>query len=244
MGLIEVLLTWLTAPARWQGSDGIPTRVSEHLILSVLAVLGAAVLALPLGMALGHLRKGGFLAMNVANVGRALPSMALLALALPLAFALNLGLGFWPTFLALVPLGLPPILTNTYVAVSEVDADVVDSARGMGMSEWQVLWRVELPLAAALIVDGIRNAAVAIVATATLGALVAGGGLGRYIVDGLQRQETPRILAGAVLVAMMAIVTEFGLGLVQRMVTPRGASRNIDEPGASVLTTRRGTVSV
>jgi osmoprotectant transport system permease protein len=114
----------------------------------------------------------------------------------------------------------------------------------MGMSEWQVLWRVELPLAAALIVDGIRNAAVAIVATATLGALVAGGGLGRYIVDGLQRQETPRILAGAVLVAMMAIVTEFGLGLVQRMVTPRGASRNIDEPGASVLTTRRGTVSV
>jgi osmoprotectant transport system permease protein len=158
----------------------------------------------------------------MANVGRALPSMALLALALPLAFALNLGLGFWPTFLALVPLGLPPILTNSYVAVSEVDADIVDSARGMGMSSWQILWRAELPLAAPMIVDGIRNSAVAIVATATLGALVAGGGLGRYIVDGLQRQETPRILAGAVLVALMAIVTEYGLGLVQRMVTPRG----------------------
>jgi osmoprotectant transport system permease protein len=230
MGLIESLMAWLAAPARWQGSDGIPTRVSEHLLLSFVAVLAAAALALPLGMALGHLRKGGFLAMNVANVGRALPSMALLALALPIAFALNLGLGFWPTFLALVPLGLPPILTNTFVAVSEVDADVVDSARGMGMSDWQVLWRAELPLAAPLIVDGIRNSAVAIVATATLGALVAGGGLGRYIVDGLARQETPRILAGAVLVAIMAILTEYGLSRVQRMVTPRGVNRPLDDP--------------
>jgi osmoprotectant transport system permease protein len=229
MGMIEALFAWLAAPDRWQGSDGIPTRVSEHMLLSVVAVLAAAALALPLGMALGHLRKGGFLAMNVANVGRALPSMALLALALPVAFAMNLGLGFWPTFLALVPLGLPPILTNTYVAVSEVDPDVIDSARGMGMSEWQVLWRAELPLAAPLIIDGIRNAAVAIVATATLGALVAGGGLGRYIVDGLARQETPRILAGAVLVALMAIVTEYGLGLVQRAVTPRGLSRPADD---------------
>jgi osmoprotectant transport system permease protein len=233
MGLIESLIAWLAAPERWHGSDGIPTRVSEHLVLSVVAVLAAVVLALPLGMALGHLRKGGFLAMNVANVGRALPSMALLALALPIAFSLNLGLGFWPTFLALVPLGLPPILTNTYVAVSEVDADVVDSARGMGMSEWQLLWRAELRLAAPLIVDGIRNAAVAIVATATLGALVAGGGLGRYIVDGLARQETPRILAGAVLVALMAIATEYGLGLVQRWVTPRGAKPRDDAPAVS-----------
>ena len=219
---MDSLIIWLAAPARWQGSDGIPTRLAEHLWLSAVAVLAATALALPLGVALGHFRKGGFVAMNVANVGRALPSMALLALALPLAFALNLGLGFWPTFLALVPLGLPPILTNSYVAVSEVDADIVDSARGMGMSSWQILWRAELPLAAPMIVDGIRNSAVAIVATATLGALVAGGGLGRYIVDGLQRQETPRILAGAVLVALMAIVTEYGLGLVQRFVTPRG----------------------
>jgi osmoprotectant transport system permease protein len=231
MGIMEALFAWLSAPAHWQGSDGIPTRVSEHMMLSAVAVLAAAALALPLGMALGHMRKGGFLAMNVANVGRALPSMALLALALPIAFAMNLGLGFWPTFLALVPLGLPPILTNTYVAVSEVDGDVVDSARGMGLSDWQVLRRVELPLAAPLIIDGIRNAAVSIVATATLGALVAGGGLGRYIVDGLQRQETPRILAGAVLVALMSIATEYGLGLVQRLVTPHGVSRPVDDVG-------------
>jgi osmoprotectant transport system permease protein len=229
MGIIEALVAWLEVPARWQGSDGIPTRLAEHALLSVVSVLAAAAIALPLGLALGHFRKGGFMAMNVANVGRALPSMALLALALPVAFALNLGLGFWPTFLALVPLGLPPILTNSYVAISEVDRDIVDSARGMGMNQWQMLWRVELPLAAPLIVDGIRNAAVAIVATATLGALVAGGGLGRYIVDGLQRQETPRILAGALLVALMAIATEYGLGVLQRVVTPRGAHRQVDE---------------
>ncbi|MFN0074366.1 MAG: ABC transporter permease [Chloroflexota bacterium] len=222
MGVLETLITWIANPARWQGSDGIPTRVAEHLMLSLVAVSVAALIALPLGVGLGHVRRGGFVAMNVANVGRALPSMALLALALPLAFSLNLGLGFWPTFLALVPLGLPPILTNAYVAVTEVDADVVDSARGMGMSHWQVLWRAELPLAAPMIVDGLRNAAVAIVATATLGALVAGGGLGRFIIDGLQRQETPRLLTGAILVALMAILVEAGLGWVQRALRPRG----------------------
>lgn len=221
---MDAFVTWLLNPVRWSGSDGIPTRVAEHALISGVALLAAVIMALPLGVWLGHARRGGFLAMNVANVGRAIPSMALLTLALPLAFALNLGLGFWPTFLALVPLGLPPILTNAYVAMTEVDPDVVDSARGMGMSDWQVLWRAEVPLAAPIIVDGVRNAAVAIVATATLGAIVAGGGLGRYIVDGLQRQDTPRLLAGAILVALMAILTETVLGLLQRRLTPRGAT--------------------
>lgn len=216
-------MAWFSDPAHWQGSDGIPTRVAEHLLLSGLAVAVAVAIALPIGVSLGHRGQGGFLAMNVANVGRALPSMALLALALPLAFALNLGLGFWPTFLALVPLGLPPILTNAYVAVREVDRDVVDAARGMGMSDRQVLLRTELPLALSVILDGIRNAAVSIVATATLGALVAGGGLGRYIIDGLQRQETPRLMAGALLVALMAIGIEGAFGLIQRRLQ-RGPS--------------------
>lgn len=222
MSLVEALLAWLAAPARWQGSDGIPTRVMEHMLVSGASVALAALVALPLGIALGHWRRGGFIAMNVANIGRALPSMALLALALPLAFSLNLGLGFWPTLLALVPLGLPPMLTNAYVAVTEVDPDVVDAARGMGLSDWQVLWRAELPLAVPLILDGVRNASVAIVATATLGALVAGGGLGRYIIDGIQRQDTPRLLAGALLVAIMAVLTEAGLGWLQRRLSPPG----------------------
>jgi osmoprotectant transport system permease protein len=222
----QQLLTWMSDPSHWQGSDGIPTRIVEHLQLSGAAVLVAVALALPVGVILGHRGSGGFVAMNVANVGRALPSMALLALALPVSFALNLGLGFWPTFLALVPLGMPAILTNAYVAVREVDRDVVDAARGMGMSQSQILFSTEVPLALPLILDGVRNAAVAIVATATLGALVAGGGLGRYIIDGLQRQETPRLLAGAVLVALMAIATELAFSLAQRLALRRLGPRS------------------
>jgi osmoprotectant transport system permease protein len=148
--------------------------------------------------------------------------MALLALALPLAFSLKLGLGFWPTFLALVPLGIPPVLTNSFVAVHEVDRDVVEAARGMGFREDQVLRRVELPIALPIILAGVRNAAVAIVATATLGALVAGGGLGRYIVDGLARQEYERLFVGALLVALLAIATELAFGVAERVLVSAG----------------------
>jgi osmoprotectant transport system permease protein len=213
---------WLTSPTHWVGSDGIPTRIGEHLLLSGLATLVAVLLALPVGVFFGHTGRGGFFAVNVANLGRALPSMALLALALPIAFSLKLGLGFWPTFLALVPLGVPPVLTNSFVAVREVDRDVVEAARGMGFREDQVLSRVELPIAAPIILAGVRNAAVAIVATATLGALVAGGGLGRYIVDGLARQEYERLFVGALLVALLAIATELAFGVAERVLVSAG----------------------
>jgi osmoprotectant transport system permease protein len=226
MDLLAAVLAWLADPSHWQGSDGIPTRVGEHLVLSGAALAAAVAIALPIGVLLGHTGRGGFAAMNVANVGRALPSMALLAFALPVAFALGLGLGFWPTFLALVPMGIPPILTNVYVAVREVDRDVVDAARGMGLSEWQVLRAAELPLAVPLIFAGVRSAAVAIVATATLGALVASGGLGRYIVDGLARQEYPRLVVGAVLVALLAVAAEVGLGACERWSTSPGLRRS------------------
>ena len=166
--------------------------------------------------------RGGFLAINVANFGRALPSMALLALMLPFALSLKLGLGFWPTFLALVPLGIPPVLTNSYVAVREVDRDVVEAARGMGLREVDVLRSVELPIAAPLIIAGVRNAAVAIVATATLGALVAGGGLGRYIIDGIARQDYPRLFVGAVLVAVLSIAVEVAFGAFERVAVSGG----------------------
>lgn len=211
------VLAWLLDPAHWQGWDGIPTRVGEHLWLSAVALACAVALGLPPGVALGHGGRGGFVAINVANIGRALPSLALLALALPVSFALGLGLGFWPTMLALVPLGVPPILTNSYVAIRAVDPDTVEVARGMGMRAWQVLREVELPLAGPLIIAGVRNAAVAIVATATLGAIVASGGLGRYIVDGLARQEQERLFVGALLVALLAVATELGFGLIERL---------------------------
>jgi osmoprotectant transport system permease protein len=222
---LAALVRWFASPAQWQGPDGIPTRVGEHVWLSGLALLAAVAIALPIGLALGHSGRGGFAAISVANVGRALPSLALLALALPVAFGLGLGLGFWPTFLAMVPLGIPPILTNCFVAIRAVDRDVVDAARGMGLGEWQVLRAVELPLAAPLIIAGIRGAAVSIVATATLGAVVASGGLGRYIVDGLARQDYPRLVAGALLVALLALGVEVGLGRVERAIIPAGVRR-------------------
>jgi osmoprotectant transport system permease protein len=222
MDFAQSVAAWLAAPEHWTGSDGIPNRLAEHLLISGLTVLAAVLIALPIGVWAGHTGRGGFLAINVANLGRAMPSLALLALMLPLALSFKLGLGFWPTFLALVPLGIPPILTNSYVAVRGVDPDITEAARGMGLRERQVLRHVELPIGAPLILAGVRNAAVAIVATATLGALVAGGGLGRYIVDGLARQEYPRLFVGALLVALLSIMVEMAFGGFERLAVSSG----------------------
>jgi osmoprotectant transport system permease protein len=201
-------LRWFGDPAHYAGSDAVQVRILEHLELSGLAVLIAGAVALPIGLYLGHTGRLAFIAVNIANLGRALPSLALLALALPLAFSLGLGLGFWPTLFSLVPLALPPMMTNTFVGIRAVDRDVIEAARGMGLSELGILRRVEAPLALPLILAGARTASVNVVATATLGALVAGGGLGRYIVDGLALQEYDRLFAGALLVALLAILVE------------------------------------
>ena len=222
MRLLFDVARWFADPAHYQGSDAVQTRLLEHLALSGLAVLVAALVALPIGLWLGHTGRLAFVAVNVANVGRALPSLALLALALPISFALGLGLGFWPTFLALIPLAIPPILTNAYVAVQSVDRDVTEAARGMGVSELGILGSIELPLALPLILAGVRTASVNVVATATLGALVAGGGLGRYIVDGLGLQEYDRLFAGALLVALLAIAVEVAFGTFERAAVSRG----------------------
>jgi osmoprotectant transport system permease protein len=216
------LFRWLTDPANWQGSHGIPVRVLEHIELSGLSVLVALVIAMPVALYLGHTGRGGFIAINVANVGRALPSLALLAFGLVIAISLGLGLGFWPTVFALVPLAIPPIVTNSYVAVREVDRDIVDAARGMGLSEGQILRSIEVPLGLPLMLSGIRTAAVNVVATATLGALVAGGALGRFIVDGLALQEYDQLMAGALLVALLAVATEVSFAALERATFPVG----------------------
>lgn len=224
-GVIDLLasvVAWLSDPAHWSGDDGIPIRVLEHVQLSGAAVAIAVCIALPAGLYLGHTGRGGFVAINIANLGRALPSLALIALGLVASIALGLGLGFWPTLFALVPLALPPILTNTFIAVRAVDRDTVEAARGMGLRESQILRQVELPLALPLILGGVRTASVNVVATATLGALVAGGALGRYIVDGLALQEYDRLLAGAILVALLAVLTEAGFGILARMARYSG----------------------
>lgn len=222
MSFLSTALAWFADPVHYQGSDAVQIRVLEHIEVSGLAVLIGALVALPIGLWLGHTGRFGFIAVNLANLGRALPSLALLAFALPLAFSLGLGLGFWPTLISLVPLAIPPMLTNSYVAVRGVDRDVVDAARGMGLGGLGVLTRVELPLALPLVLAGMRTASVNVVATATLGALVAGGGLGRYIVDGLGLQEYDRLFAGALLVALLAIVVELIFGVVERNAVSPG----------------------
>jgi osmoprotectant transport system permease protein len=174
-------------------------------------------IAVPVGLVIGHTRKGAGLAINLANIGRAVPSYALILVLFPI-----FGLGFATAFPALLLLTVPPILTNTYVGVSEVDPDVVDAGRGMGMRGTQLLARVEVPLALPFIMAGVRIAAVQVVATATLAALVAGGGLGRYIVDGFALQDDGQLIAGGLLVAGLALGTERLLALVERRVTSAG----------------------
>ena len=222
MSAVGTLVAWLQQPARWAGTDSIPTRVIEHLQMSLTATLFAVLIALPVGVYLGHTARGAQAVIAVANIGRALPSLAVLAFVLPVAFRFGLGLGFWPSVLMLIPLGVPLILINTYTALRAVDRDTIDVARGLGMRSMEVLRAVELPLAAPLMLAGIRNAAVTIVATATLGALVASGGLGRFVVDGLARREDPRLLTGAVLVALLSIGTELAFSAAERFLVPRG----------------------
>lgn len=224
MGVIAEAFAWLSDPANWSGTAGIPNRVMEHVQISAMTVLAAAVVAVPAGLLIGHTGKGRLLVVSLSNIGRAIPSFAILALALPITIRLGLGLGFWPTFLALFALALPPILTNTYVGVAGVDRDVVEAARGMGMAEGQVLRRLELRLAAPVIMVGLRTAAVEVVATATLAALVAWGGLGRYIIDGFAVNDDARILGGAILVALLAIATELFMGGIERLARPRTSS--------------------
>jgi len=225
MSLLGDVARWFTDPAHYQGTDAVQTRIFEHLAVSGLALLVGLLIALPVGLYLGHTGRFAFVAVNVANIGRAIPSLAAIALAIPVAATLlgvQNGLGFWPTFFALIPLAIPPILTNAYVAVRGVDRDVIEAAHGMGLGEAGILRRIELPLALPLILAGIRTAAVNVIATATLGALVAFGGLGRYIVDGLALQEYDRLFAGAVLVALLAIAVEVGFSTFERAAVSPG----------------------
>jgi osmoprotectant transport system permease protein len=216
MSIFGDVVRWFADPAHWDGSFGIPNRLWEHVQMSVLATLAAAVLALPVGIVLGHFGKGGNLAMNVSNVGRAVPSFAILVIAVQL-----FGIGAVPAFVALVALAVPPIITNAYVGMRDVDPELREAARGLGMREHVQVLRVEMPVALPVIMAGIRTAGVQVVATATLAAVVAWGGLGRYIVDGFAQRDFPQIFAGAILVAGLAFVAEVGLAGLQWLATPK-----------------------
>lgn len=225
-GLIEGL-QWLVDPANWSGVDGVPSRVWEHVQLSLISLAIATLIAVPLGMWIGHRRRGQFWTVQLANLGRSIPSLAILSIAFLLVVKLapanhqELAFGFLPTIVALTLLGIPVILINTYVGVQQVDPDTVEAARGMGMDGRQVLWRLEVPLAMPLIMTGLRLAAVQIVATAGLAALIAGGGLGRYVVDGFALRETDRIVAGAILIAVLSLLTDAAFSLLAKATAPR-----------------------
>ncbi len=220
--MIGQVWAWLTDPAQWSGPSGIPVRLAEHLRISLFAVLLACLVALPVAVWLGHVGRGGFLAVNVGNVGRAIPTYALLVIFASMA---PIGVGETAAVLALAVFALPPLLTNTYVAMRQVDPEVKDAALGMGMTGRQLLWRVELPLALPFSFAGLRTTTVQVVATATFAALVGGGGLGRYVVDGFGLQDPAQLYGGVVLVALLSVAVELVLAAVQRRITGRGRAR-------------------
>jgi osmoprotectant transport system permease protein len=218
MGWLADVVAWFRDGEHWQGPNGVPQRLLEHVGVSAAALGIACLLAIPLALWLGHVRRGGGLAVNVSNVGRAVPTYAVLVLLVlaPEPFGLNT----LSILVALIVFAIPPILTNTYLGVREVDPAAVDAARGMGMSGPQVLAKVELPLAVPLLMDGVRLAAVQVVATATIAALVAGGGLGALITDGFGRQDQAEVVAGALCVLVLALTVEGSMALLQRWVNP------------------------
>ncbi len=226
---------YLTEASNWSGSDGIAALMGQQLLLTVTALLMAMAVGLPIALWLGHLGRGGFLAINISNVGRAIPTFALLALLVVAPWPGTDELGPYgraglATLIALTLFALPPIITNSYVAVREVPDDVKESATGMGMTGRQKFFRVELPLARPLVLSGVRLALVQVWATATIAALVAGPGLGRIIVTGFALQDQAQVLAGALLVGIMALVLELAMAYVQRRSNPlRVDRRSLEE---------------
>jgi len=218
------VLTWLTDSINWSGPDGIPVRTLEHLKYSLLALGIAAVIAVPLGLWVGHTGRGKFLAVNLTGALRAVPSLGLLFLALMVLGPRLPGQisDFVPTIIVLVVLAIPPILAGAYAGVEQVEAAARDAARGMGMRGGEVLWQVEVPCALPLIMSGIRSAALQVVATATLAATVGLGGLGRFLIDGLSVRDYGQMAGGAILIGILAVLVDFIFATLQRVVVSPG----------------------
>lgn len=208
---------WILDPAHLSGPDGIPVRVGEHLEYTLITLLIAAAIALPVGFAIGHTGRGRSVAVQLSGGLRSLPTLGLV-----IVLALLLGLGLLAPLIALVVLSIPPLLAGAYSGIEAVDPRVVDAARGVGMTGWQVLWKVEIPIGLPLIVGGIRSAALQAIATWTVAAVIPLGGLGRYIYDALSLNDYTEMFAGAILVIALALVVDGVFALLQRLVVPRG----------------------
>ena len=219
-------------PANWEGARGIPARLLEHLYISAVAIIAATIIALPVGLYIGHTGRGANLAINLANIGRAVPSYAVLVMVLPVSLALapvlgyspTLGLNFIPIFISMILLAIPPILVSAYAGLRSVDRDLIEAGRGMGLREGQILRSIEVPIASSILIGGFRTAILQVIATATIGAILSGGGLGRFIMDGLSQGLAGRssIYAGAILVTALAVVVDLVLAIIQRRLVPRG----------------------
>jgi osmoprotectant transport system permease protein len=238
---MDDLIAFFLDPANWEGARGIPARLFEHLVISGLAILIATIIGLPLGLYIGHTGRGANLAINLANIGRAVPSYAILVMVLPVTLALapvlgyspSLGLNFLPILISMTLLAIPPILVNAYAGLRSVDRELIEAARGMGMRERQILRGIELPLASPVIIGGFRTATLSVIATATIGAILSGGGLGRFIFDGLTQGQAglASIYAGAILVTALAVTVDMVLALVQRRLTPASLRKPRGTPG-------------
>jgi osmoprotectant transport system permease protein len=207
---VNALLEVFERPNFWE-------LVARHVELSAIALAIAVAVALPVAFAVRNTPLGAAVAINIGNVGRAVPSLAILALALPI-----FGFGLAPSIVALTALAIPPILINASTGLREVNREIIDAARGMGLSGGQILTRIQLPIAAPVIFAGVRTSAVQVVASATLATFIGGGGLGDLIVEGFSRGDTAILLAGAISVAILAVITEASFGALERIFTPRG----------------------
>ena len=213
-------ILWILDPAHWGGPGGITTRLGEHLYYSVLALVLATVIALPLGLWIGHTGRGRALVIGTSGALRALPSLGLLTF---LAVALGVGINgaLLPSTIVLAVLAAPPILAGAYAGVEGIDPAIVDGARATGLSERQIVTGVELPLAAPMVLGGIRSAMLQVIATATIAAYLGLGGLGRFILDGLPIRDYPQMLAGAVLVTLLALLVDgLFIALQRSLLTP------------------------
>ncbi len=220
MNFFADALGFILDPTNWSGEKGIAPRIADHVYYSGLALALALLVGLPLGFVIGHTGKGRTVVVAVSSAARALPSLGLV-----LFIVLSAGLQLWPVILVLAVLAVPPIMAGAYAGLESVSRPAIDAARSIGMTEWQILWRVEVPIGLPLIIGGVRSATLQVIATATIAAYVGLTGLGRFLIEGLALHNITLAIVGAILVAALALLADGLLALVQRGVTPRGVSR-------------------
>jgi osmoprotectant transport system permease protein len=232
MDFLGEVAAWYVDPQQWSGRDALPGLLGGTLLLAAISLLVALLMAMPIGLYIGHTGKGAQAAVAIANIGRAVPSLGWMGIAYPITTALfaRAGNGLMPAVIALAALGIPPIVTNTYAGLRELDPDLHEAGRGAGMTETQLLLRVEVPVALPVIMAGIRSSAVAIMATTPLMSLVGADTLGDYIISGLNVSDEVRVFAAALLVVVAAVATELGFAWLERRATSPGISgRTPDE---------------